>query len=57
MQFAFVFVGVVGDDVVCDNCIFTYQRTSYVFHFLSSKGVLSELKMVTYFFVKSAEQS
>ena len=53
----FGFVGVVGNDAVCDDDMFTPQRPSDVFRFLLSKGVLSEFKRVVSFFVKIAEKS
>ena len=49
--------GVLGFNLGCDGAIFTSQSPSDAFRFLLSKGVLSGLKMVTQFFLKSAEQS
>ena len=56
MEFAFGVVVTVGDDSGCDDVIATSQRPPYVSCFLLSTGVLSELKMVTSFFVKNVEQ-
>ena len=57
IEFSFEVVGVVGDDSGCGDVIVTSQRPSGVLRFPFSTGVLSELKMVTSFFVKSMEQS
>ena len=50
-------MGVVGDDSGCDDVIVISQRPYDVFRFPLSTGVLSELKMMTSFFIKSAEKS
>ena len=50
-------MGEVGDDPGCDDVIVTPQRPSEVLRFLLSLGIFSELKVVTYIFVKSVEQS
>ena len=57
MKFAFGFLGVVENDAGCDNDIVTSQRPPDVFISTLSTGVLSELKTVTFFFLKSAEKS
>ena len=49
-SFYFLVVGVVGYDSGCGDAIVTPHNASDVFHFTLSTGVLSELKMVTYFF-------
>ena len=50
-------MGAVGDDSGFYGVIVTYQSPYYVFCFLLSTGVMSELKMVMSFFVKIVEQS
>ena len=50
-------MGTVGDDSGCYNLISTSQMPSYVFRFLFSTIIFSELKIVTSFSVKSVEQS
>ena len=52
----FGFVGVVGNDAVCDDYMFTSQRPSDVFHFLLTKGVLSEFKRVVSFFCENCRE-
>ena len=44
------------DDSGCYDVIVTYHKPSDVLRFTFSIGVLSELKIVTSSFVKSAEQ-
>ena len=47
---------VVGGDSGCCDVIVIFYRPLYVLRFLLSTGMLSALKMVTSFFVKSADQ-
>ena len=47
----------MGDDSGYYDVIVTSERPSHVFRFPLSTGVLSKLKMATYFFVKRADQS
>ena len=49
-------VCVVVDDSGCDDVIVTTQSPSDLLCFPLNTGLFSELKMVTYFFVKSVEQ-
>ena len=50
-------MGAVIDISVCDDLVVTYHKPSDVFLITLSAGFLYGLKMVTYFFVKSAEKS
>ena len=47
----------MGVNSDCYGVIFTPQSPLYVFNFTLSTGMLSELKIMTSFFVKSVEQS
>ena len=50
-------MGIVVHYAGCGDDIITFQTPLDVFSFLLSIGVLSNLKIVTLFFVKSSEQS
>ena len=50
-------MGVVGGHAVFYDEIFMSQRPLDAFNFLFRTGVLSELKIVTSFFVKSVDRS
>ena len=56
-EFAFGVVGTVRYVLVCNDLIFTSHNPSDMFLITLSTGLLYELKIVTSFFVKSADKS